>query len=197
MSGGEGRHPGRLAYAACLFTLAYVPIHVVWAMGGTLLLPGGARTAALPGLGPVTWIVSALLVLGAVIVLGLARPWGRRLHPAVLLVPVYVAAIVCLSHALFGFVTKALYVAGFHGVVDFPAVAARSAAERLHAARLDLALFEPWFMIEGLLLAAAGHEAIPTGRARRRWTAAVVIGALGLLLFGAVLARNHLHFAIG
>jgi hypothetical protein len=187
----------RLAYAACLFTLAYVPIHVVWALGGTLLLPGGDATASLPGLRAANWIVSAFLVVGAIVVLALVRHWGRRIPRALLLVPIYVAAIVCLSHALFGFITKGLYLAGVQGAVSSPMASSWTAAERARAIWLDLAVFEPWFLLEGVLLTAVGRQAIVRLAGRRWWIVGVVVGALLLLVFGGVLAFKGLTFAIG
>ena len=166
-------------------------------MGGTLLLPGGEGTATLPGLREANWIVSVLLVLGAVVVLGLVRPWGQRLPRALLLVPVGIAAVVCLSHGLFGFISKALYLAGVHGAVSWPTGAAWSAAERSAAVWRDLTIFEPWFVLEGLLLAAAGQQAVITPQGRRRWSAAMVRGTVVLLLFGLLLVLSHRRFAIG
>jgi hypothetical protein len=169
----------------------------VWALGGTFFLPGGEHTAALPGLRQANWIVSGLLLFGAVVVLGLVRPWGRRLPRALFLVPVGIAAVVCLSHGLFGFATKALYLAGVHGAVSWPTGAAWSAAERTAAVWRDLTIFEPWFVLEGLLLAAAGRQAVITPQRRRRWTAAMWRGTVVLLLFGLLLVLSHRRFAIG
>ena len=52
----------------------------------------------------------------------------------------------------------------------------------------DLCVVEPWFLIEGVLFAAAGAAVLPTTQARRRWTAgclaaiglATLTGSLGL-----------------
>jgi hypothetical protein len=70
------------------FTVAFIPIHVYWAMGGTFWLPATALIPAnKPAVQVANWGVAVLLATGAAIVLALARPAGRRVHPALLLAP--------------------------------------------------------------------------------------------------------------
>ena len=62
---------------------------------------------------------------------------------------------------------------------------------------LDLVLFEPWFLLEGVLLALAGWQYLRTARRRRRWVAAMVGGTLVLLPFGVLLALTGKRVAVG
>jgi hypothetical protein len=198
--------PG-VARLAGLVTLVNVPIHVAWAAGATFLLPGGAGVAALSQTRVANAVVSAVLVIGAGVLFAIAGPWSRpepdagvlrgggRVLPAVVLTAIGAGAVVCVSHGLFGLVTKALYLAGLD-TVRFPDLV-RTAADRHTAAVLDVAVFEPWFLLEGVLLVLAGRQYLRTARGRRRWTTLMVAGALLVLLFGVVLTATGRRVAVG
>ena len=117
-----------------------------------------------------------------------------------MLAPIWIGSAVCVSHAVLGFVTKSLYLGGMHGAVDFPAlpgVSADAAAAANHtSAVLDLAVFEPWFLIEGLLLLLAGRQFLRTPKARRWWTVSVIAGTALIDVFGIVLALTNQHVAV-
>jgi hypothetical protein len=174
-AGSEGSAPALppipfLARLAAVVTLIGVPIHVAWALGGTFLLPGGELVAALPQTRIANAVVSVVLLLGAAALFLIGGPWSRprpgsgvlrgggRALPAVLLTAIGAGATVCVSHGVYGVVSKALFLAGVDAV-RFPGVGGDwSAAERHRAAVLDVALFEPWFLLEGVLLALAGWQ---------------------------------------
>ena len=78
-------------------------------------------------------------------------------------------AVVCISHALFGIAAKGLYVAGVHAAVSWPEHELTAAQKNLAALR-DLSIFEPWFLVLGLLLALAGYGFAPTAPRGRQWT---------------------------
>jgi len=156
-----------MAYVAALVVLAGVPIHLYWVLGGTWGLPGGAATAGLPGLHATNAVVSVLLAAGAALVFGLTRPWARRPPALVLLAPVWVGSVACISHGLYGMVTKGLYAAGAHSVVSYPEPL--TAGQKNHAALLDLGVFEPWFLVQGLLLLFAGRWFACTAAGRRQY----------------------------
>ena len=52
------------AYLAALVTLAAIPVHLYWALGGTWGPPGGAATPDLPGIHATNLAVSVLLGAG-------------------------------------------------------------------------------------------------------------------------------------
>lgn len=197
------------ARLAGVVTLLNVPIHVHWALGGTFLLPGGPSVAALSQTRAANGVVSVVLLLGAAALFLIGGPWSRpepgsgvlrgggRVLPAVMLTAIGVGAVVCASHGIYGLVSKALFLAGLD-TVQFPDIGdGWSAAERHTAAALDLALFEPWFLLEGVLLALAGWQYLRTARRRRRWAAAMLGGTLVLLVFGLLLALTGNRVAIG
>lgn len=194
-AGSQPRRGQLLIYFAALAALAAIPIHLYWALGGTWGLPGGAATASLPGIRATNIAVSVLLACGAAFLYGLTRPWSRRPPVLLMLAPVWAAAVVCISHGLFGIVTKGLYVAGMHSAVSWPEHDLTAAQKNLAAVR-DLAVFEPWFLIQGLLLALAGRWLARTAAGRRRWTLSLVLGIVLVDAFGIVLAITHHHFTV-
>ena len=193
--GGSWPRSGALvAYLAALAALAGIPIHLYWAAGGTWGLPGGAAAAGLPGVRATNLAVSVLLACGAAFLYGLTRPWSRQPPALLMLAPVWAGAVVCLSHGLFGMVTKSLYAVGVQSAVSWPGHL--TAAQKNLAALYDLGVFEPWFLTQGLLLALAGHWFARTATGRRRWTLSLVAGIVLIDAFGIVLALTHHRFAV-
>ena len=111
-----------------------------------------------------------------------------------MLAPVWAGAVMCLSHGLFGMATKSLYAAGVQSAVSWPGHL--TAAQKNLAALYDLGVFEPWFLIQGLLLALAGHWFARTATGRRRWTLSLAAGIVFIDAFGIALAVTHHRFAM-
>ncbi|MFJ2722639.1 DUF3995 domain-containing protein [Streptomyces sp. 6-11-2] len=174
-------------------------LHVYWAVGGTWGLPLLARHNK-SAVQAVNWVVSALMLFGALFVLALNRRTGSRVRAWVLLVPMWIAAVVCVSHALYGFVTKALYLSGRHGAVDFPVVPGVGTAEAAEANHLsavqDLLVFEPCFMVQGVVLALAAWQFIRTRSGRRKWWTSLAVGIVVIDVFGALLSLAGARFAL-
>jgi hypothetical protein len=184
-----------IAYLAAVAAVAGIPVHLYWALGGTWGYPGGTATAGLPGLRAVNLVVSAVLACGAVYLYGLTRPWARRRPALLVLAPVWAAAVVCVSHGLFGIATKGLYLAGLKSVVSWPEHGLTAAQKNL-AALHDLAIFEPWFLVLGLLLALAGRRFAGSAPSRHRWTLSLVAVIVLVDAFGVALAVTHHRFAV-
>jgi uncharacterized protein DUF3995 len=193
--------PGRpvWVYTAFVFTIAFTLLHVYWAAGGTWGVPLGAlqRKAALQA---TNWVVSGITLIGACWVLALNHPLSRRVPSWMLLTPLWAGAVVCVSHSVYGFITKSLYLGGVHGAVDFPHVsgvsAATTAARHHLSAVQDLLVFEPCFAIQGILLALAAWQFIQTGKGRRWWWGSLIVSTVIVDVFGTLLALAGLHFAI-
>ena len=111
-----------------------------------------------------------------------------------MLAPVWAAAVVCVSHGLFGIATKGLYLAGVKSAVSWPEHALTAGQKNL-AALHDLAIFEPWFLVLGLLLALAGRW-FAGPAASRRWTLSLVAVIVLVDAFGVALAVTHHRFAV-
>ncbi len=164
-------------------------------MGGQWWLPGGATTTAIPALRPANWAMSVLLLVGAILLVALARPANLRIPAGLLLVPIWIGAAVCVSHGLFGMVTKGLYVSGLHAAVSYP-LGHWTAAQKSTSAARDLMAFEPWFLLEGVLLALAGRSFLGTATARRRCTAALIAAIAVIDVSGVARSVAHLHVAV-
>jgi hypothetical protein len=68
--------------------------------------------------------------------------------------------------------------------------------QKNHAALLDLGVFEPWFLIQGLLLLFAGRWLACTAAGRRWWMRSLIVGVVLVDAFGVALAVAHKHFAV-
>lgn len=193
----EGPWPVRLTVA---FTLLYMSIHVYWAVGGTWGVPLAAQQNA-DAVRNANWVVSVIMLIGAAWVLALHHRFARRVPAWVVLTPLWGGAVICVSHAVFGFVTKSLYLAGVHDAVDFPKAAGVDATTLAHdhhvSAVRDLWLFEPSFLIQGLLLALVGWQFIRTAAARRTWSLSLLLGIAAVDVFGLLLSLGNMHVALG
>ena len=151
------------AYAACALALLSAIPSFYWAAGGTIGLDtvGGAIEELARARDPAGVALGisagALKVAGAVLALALVRPWGRRV-PRRLLAGVAGAASVVLT--LYGGLLVAVGALVLAGVIR-PAGPVDRAALRWH-----VLLWDPWFLVWGLLLGVATwHYA---GRSRDR-----------------------------
>ena len=157
----DGRPGTRTALAACLVGLAYAGISVYWASGGTWLIatvgaslgrPGGQGPAVAAGAAVVSKVVGALLPL-VVVRRVLEGSWARRA-----LVVAWVEAGLLVVYGFAWSATEILV-----EVVGSPPASERR-AYAWHAY-----LWDPWFLLWGLLVAAAllRRRAQPTATATR------------------------------
>jgi hypothetical protein len=170
--------------ALCAWSLLYMLPHLYWALGGNALLFMVKQSAAeMDDWQAINWAASAVLTAAALVGPALIWSTGRpRLRVAMLAACVAGAAIAG-SHGAFGVIYRALNLAG---VTDIDGTSFD--ASRHEWALWDLFVFEPWFLIEGVLFIAAGAGTFTTSQTRRRWTAgclaatglATATGLLGL-----------------
>jgi hypothetical protein len=152
----RGKQPGVgwrwAAYGACVVAAAYAVVSLYWALGGTAGLDrvGGVPERMARSGGTVALLVIAVTilvkVLGALLALALARPRERRLPRRVLLVACVGAAAVLVVYGAAQVTAEALVETGAikpSGSVDWTAL------------RWHLELWDPWFLVWGLLLALA------------------------------------------
>lgn len=137
------------AYAAAATAFSFALVSLYWAAGGTAGLGtlGGSIEAQArardPGLVAATWVATVLKVMGGLLALALVQAWGRRLPRRILMVAaVGGAALLVLygSVSMVGVVLTALDVLdNSEGLSD-------------GALRWRIFLWEPWFLVWGLLL---------------------------------------------
>lgn len=149
------------AYAAAAVAFLFAVPSVYWGLGGTVGLDtlGGAieeralaRDAALM---VANWVAVVLKIGGGVLALTLVRPWGRRL-PFRLLRGVSATAAVLL--VLYGTLQTVSVLVVHLGVIE-PAAPVEPSVLLWR-----LLLWEPWFLVWGLLL---GLAMIGANRRRR------------------------------
>ena len=160
------------ATALCVWSGLYALPHLYWAVGGDLgfsaLKPSATAHDSWEAINAAASVI-LLLPVG----IGLALPHAsRRGKRAVLLVACLGGAAIAGSHGLYGIVYRVLNILGVveidgHGfdAGDHPWVL------------WDLFVFEPWFLVEGALFAAAGWTSMRDAEARRRWLLGCLAGA--------------------
>ncbi len=168
--------------AIFVWSIGYMLPHLYWALGGTaglaLVRP---EAAALPEWRLINWVASVFLTAAGGLGLALAylprRPWLSGL----LLAMAWAGCSLAASHGLDGLVNRLLQFAGLATVEGAPF----GLPEHAYVV-WDLLLFEPWFLIEGLLLGLAGWCYLRQPRHRRVWLALCALG-VGVGLVTAVL----------
>lgn len=126
-------------YTAWIWSLLYIPIHIYWAFGGTALMPGVWKDEA--KWEAVNWGASVVLLAAAMFALLLVHPWGRKIPRWLML-------------AMGWYVTKGLFLAGVIPV-EFFDFSAWATVDIDYIILTDLLLFEPWFLIVGILFGLA------------------------------------------
>jgi hypothetical protein len=141
-----------------------------WALGGTTGLSAVKPSArALPEWRSINWAASFVLAWPALLAVALVRARSGAIKTGLLLVALAGSAI-ATAHGLYGIIYRSLTVAE---TID---VDGRSFDVSRHGWVVwDLLVFEPWFLIEGVLLAGLGAAATSPAL-RRRWIIACVAG---------------------
>jgi uncharacterized protein DUF3995 len=151
-SGARARYAAWVAYAACAWAFVFAALSFYWAAGGT----AGAETigeavtkpvlARDPGWIALLWATGALKALGGLLALSLVQPWGRVIPRWMRLAAAWGAGTLIFLYGGAGMVQFALMAAG---ALSIPASVGATAV------RWHLLLWEPWWMLGGLLFMAA------------------------------------------
>ncbi len=181
-------------YAGCAWALAYVPIHVYWALVGSPA-PLGELPEALtePAWRQANWAASVVILGAAALSLALVRPWGRRLPGWLLLGIAWLGAAFAVLHWV---AFSADTVLRLTGVVDGSVTTFD---------RWNLFVLEPWFLGMGVLLALAAVQHA------RRWPRAsttprtlagtvfvtLVLGGSFVVLLGVMSFNPWMYVVVG
>jgi hypothetical protein len=154
-------------YAVALWSLLYLAPHLIWALGArvgfTALHPS---IASLPQWRTINWIASAILAIAALIGLALRRRAPSASVYRATLAIAWFGACIATAHGLVGIAMRIATISGWPEP-DAPAWL-----------YWDLLVFEPWFLIEGVLLAVAGGMLMRERRQRARWALACAAGTV-------------------
>lgn len=175
-------NPTLVAFASALavWSIVYLLPHLYWGLGGTAGLSVVKPSAsALPEWQAINLAASGVLALPALLAVALVAVRAGTAKSGLLLVSLAGSAI-ATSHGLYGIIYRSLMVAGTIDVDGQTFDASR------HGWVLwDLLVFEPWFLIEGLLLAGTGG-AVVAPQSRRRWVLACTVSVAMATLTGVV-----------
>jgi len=151
-AGTRARYAAWAAYAACAWAFAFAALSFYWAAGGT----AGAETigeavtkpvlAREPGWIALLWATGVLKALGGLLALSLVQPWGRAIPRWMRLTAAWGAGALMF---LYGGASMVQFTLMAAGVLSVPASVDATAV------RWHLLLWEPWWMLGGLLFMAA------------------------------------------
>ncbi|NHC16070.1 DUF3995 domain-containing protein [Motilibacter deserti] len=152
----------RWAYAAAGWALVSAVPSVYWGLGGTAGLDtiGGTierlARAHDPGIFVAVWVAVLLKVAGAALALALVMPWGRRIPRRLLLAAALGGAAVLTVYG------GVLVVAGLLAALGLVGQGGPSDPTALYG---HLLLWDPIFVVWGVLLGMAGWQARRAGAA--------------------------------
>ncbi len=153
---GPAHGPTWPAHAAAAVALAFAAVSFFWGLGGTAGLStlGGTIEAMARDRDPLAvvavWVTGVLKVLGGVLALALVRPFGARLPRRPLLVLAWAGGVLLTAYGVAQVSSVAAVLLG--------AVTPSEPLER-SALWWRLLLWEPWFLVWGVLLALAARTA--------------------------------------
>ncbi|MCS7462538.1 DUF3995 domain-containing protein [Paenibacillus doosanensis] len=167
--------------------MAYMLPHLYWAlggkMGGGILKPDLVHSLHFEF---INWIATVFLTVAGLIGLAFIY-WNKgKVFSYMLLFISWAGCSVAASHGIFGIVYRILQISGGVGL--------ESGTFHINEDAYvlwDLVLFEPWFLIEGILLGIVGWCFLKEARGRIIWLAACILG----VIFGLVTGIMGVRFA--
>jgi hypothetical protein len=176
-----------LGTTGLVWALAYLPIHVYWALGGTSTPIG--ITGDQPGFRPANWGACVVIVGAGLTCLSLTRRWGEALPGGLRRGTAWVGGLSGLAHWLLYTVFCALRVAG---VIGYPIDADASPRQLRAFDWANLGYFELWFGVMGVLLIACARRSKALDTVRRplrptrsdRMSTALILAGIAVVLWG-------------
>ena len=172
-------------YAVFIWSIAYMLPHLYWALGGTsgltMLKPDISES---PQWEMINWVASGFLTAAGL--LGITAIYFRkRKYLSWLFLTVLLAGCsLSTAHGIYGIVNRILQITGVAGVDSVPF------NSKQHAYVLwDLFLYEPWFLIEGILLGFLGWCFMNKPRGKQIWLTLCTIGTIVGLITGLLGVR--------
>lgn len=172
-------------YAVFIWSIAYMLPHLYWALGGAAGLSLlKSSVLALPQWELINWVASVFLTAAGFLGLAFIYLRKRNFLSWLLLAIALAGCALATSHGIYGVVNRILQIAGVAELESGPFDMDQ------HAYVVwDLILFEPWFVIEGILLGSAGWFYLDKPRDRRLWLAGCTLGIIVGLITGLLGVR--------
>ncbi len=143
------------AYAAAVWAFIFAALSFYWAAGGMIganTLGEGIERLALardPELLSITGITGGLKVIAGVLALALVQPWGRHIPRWLLRLAAWGAGLLFLGYGVINTIQHAMM------IVDPTKIGELLGS--VDAVRWHLALWDPFWMVGGLLFIAAAY----------------------------------------
>ncbi|MBA9028238.1 DUF3995 domain-containing protein [Peribacillus huizhouensis] len=173
--------------AVFVWSIAYMLPHLYWALGGRmglfLLKPSVAASSQFQ---LINWVATPIFIAAGLVGIGFIYIGNNKILRSLLLSISMLGCSIATAHGIFGIVYRGLQIAGVIGLGN----------ETYHIhddmyVVWDMVMFEPWFLIEGILLAIAGWCLLKGARSRKIWLAVCIFGTL----VGLVTAMLGVRFA--
>ncbi len=139
-------------YAACTWAIVFAAVSFYWAVGGTVGVNTNAPAitkhvlARDPAWVAIMWCTGVLKIIAALVALALVQPWGRALPRWLVLIAAWSAVVIMgVYEGAASLIQHALMVAG---IISTPAGLGATSA------RWHLLLWDPWWLVGGILLAS-------------------------------------------
>lgn len=172
-------------YAVFIWSLAYMLPHLYWALGGTMGFSMLKQSATeFPEWQLVNWVASVILTAAGFLGLAFIYLKKRRVLSWLLLTISLTGCSIATSHGIYGIIYRILQMAGVVELKSGPF----NLNEHVYVL-WDLILFEPWFMIEGILLGIVGWFYLNKPRSRKIWLILCTIGVIFGLISGLLNVR--------
>lgn len=155
MAEGRTHRTTWFAYAACIWAFIFAAFSFYWAAGGMIgaetLGEGIARLAAArdPELITLTWITGVLKVIAGLLALALVQRWGHVFPRWLLRLAAWGAGLLFLGYGIANVIQHAMMILDPSQIGEL--------LGSVNAVRWHLALWDPFWMIGGLLFIAAAY----------------------------------------
>ncbi|HET7578218.1 MAG TPA: DUF3995 domain-containing protein [Bacillales bacterium] len=171
-------------YAVLIWSIAYMLPHLYWGLGGVRgLILFTPLVLEFPQLKLINLVASVFLIAAGCLGLAFIYFKHRNLTSGLLLAITLIGCSISTSHGIYGVVYRILQITG---VVELDSETFNG--QHFSYVLWDLFLFEPWFLIEGILLGVVGWFYLNKPRHRQIWfilclvgiTVGIITGLLGV-----------------
>lgn len=171
--------------AVFVWSMAYMLPHLYWALGGrvglSLLKPGVAASSQFE---LINWISLPIFIVAGLVGLGFIYLGKSKILSIMLLSISVLGCSIATAHGIFGIIYRGLQITG--------AIGLENRTFDIHDDMYvvwDMVIFEPWFLIEGILLAIAGWCFLKGTRSRKVWLMVCMLGTIVGLVTGILGVR--------
>ncbi|MFD1674494.1 DUF3995 domain-containing protein [Alicyclobacillus fodiniaquatilis] len=175
----------RSGYAVCLWSIAYMIPHVYWALGGTaglsLLKPSVSVSTSFK---LINWVALPFFIVPTLAGLGFIYFHKSKIIRSLLLFVSVLGCSIATSHGIYGIVYRGLQITNVIGLGN--------GTFHIHEDAYvlwDMVIFEPWFLLEGILLATVGWFFLGEARTRKIWLTTCILGIIVGLTTGIMGVR--------